>query len=79
MLSGTSSSGKSTLRKTLQNALPKPYLDAGLDGFIWMMPRRYFECQQPGSVRAKVIEMLARQRQFAFQQLKRSYEEVTID
>lgn len=41
VLNGTSSSGKTTLVKALQAALPEPFLDAGLDRFIWMMPRRY--------------------------------------
>lgn len=41
ILNGTSSSGKTTLLKALQAMLPEPFLDAGLDRFIWMMPRRY--------------------------------------
>ena len=41
ILNGTSSSGKTTLAKALQVALPEPFLDAGLDRFIWMMPGRY--------------------------------------
>jgi chloramphenicol 3-O phosphotransferase len=43
VLNGTSSSGKTTLVKVLQAALPEPFLDAGLDRFIWMMPRRYLD------------------------------------
>jgi chloramphenicol 3-O phosphotransferase len=42
-LNGTSSSGKSTLIKHLQQNLQLPYLEMGLDKFIWMLPRRYFE------------------------------------
>lgn len=41
ILNGTSSSGKSTLLKALQNRLSEPYLDAGLDKFLWMLPKRY--------------------------------------
>lgn len=42
-INGTSSSGKTTLLKTLQNTLPEPYLDMGMDRFIWMMPKRYLD------------------------------------
>lgn len=41
-LNGTSSSGKSTLVKGLQEKLEAPYLEMGLDKIIWMLPRRYF-------------------------------------
>lgn len=43
ILNGTSSSGKTTLVKALQAALPEPYLDAGLDRFLWMLPMRYLD------------------------------------
>jgi len=43
ILNGTSSSGKSTLLRELQSALSEPYLDAGLDRFLWMLPRRYLD------------------------------------
>lgn len=43
ILNGTSSSGKSTLLKGLQNRLDKPFLEMGLDKFIWMLPRHYLE------------------------------------
>ena len=39
MLSGTSSSGKSTLAKHLQKNLDEPFLHLQLDGFIEMLPR----------------------------------------
>lgn len=41
ILNGASSSGKTTLVRALQGALPDPYLDAGLDRFLWMLPGRY--------------------------------------
>ena len=41
MLNGASSSGKTTLLKALQAAFTEPYLDAGIDKFIWMLPGRY--------------------------------------
>lgn len=42
-LNGTSSSGKTTLLQGLQDALEAPYLEMGLDKFIWMLPKRYFD------------------------------------
>lgn len=43
VLNGTSSSGKSSIVEALQNDLEEPYLDAGLDRFLWMLPDRYLE------------------------------------
>lgn len=43
ILNGTSSSGKTTILKALQEALPEPYLNAGIDKFIWMLPARYLD------------------------------------
>lgn len=43
VLNGTSSSGKSSLLRALQDSLAEPYLEAGLDKFIWMLPRRYLD------------------------------------
>lgn len=42
-LNGTSSSGITSILKALQNILEEPYLDAGIDKFIWMLPERYLE------------------------------------
>lgn len=42
-LNGTSSSGKSTLLKQLQWQLAEPYLEAGIDKFIFMLPPRYLD------------------------------------
>ena len=42
-LNGTSSSGKSTLLRGLQQALSQPFLEMGLDKFIWMLPKRYLD------------------------------------
>ncbi|MGM0385654.1 MAG: phosphotransferase-like protein [Actinomycetota bacterium] len=41
VINGTSSSGKSTLARTLQERWPGPLLDAGLDRHLSMLPRRY--------------------------------------
>jgi chloramphenicol 3-O phosphotransferase len=41
ILNGTSSSGKTSIVKALQDSLEEPYLDMGIDKFIWMLPSRY--------------------------------------
>jgi len=43
IINGTSSSGKSSLLKALQRVLPEPFLDMGIDRFIWMLPSRYLD------------------------------------
>jgi len=43
ILNGASSSGKTSILRALQNMLEEPYLDAGIDKFIWMLPKRYLE------------------------------------
>jgi chloramphenicol 3-O phosphotransferase len=42
-INGTSSSGKTTLVKALQKRLTEPFLDMGIDRFIWMLPSRYLD------------------------------------
>ncbi|HEX6383410.1 MAG TPA: chloramphenicol phosphotransferase [Anaerolineae bacterium] len=41
LLNGTSSSGKTNIVKALQEVMDEPYLDAGIDKFLWMLPSRY--------------------------------------
>lgn len=41
ILNGTSSAGKSTLAKALQGQFDQPYLHAGIDNYIFMLPRQY--------------------------------------
>jgi len=41
ILNGASSSGKTMLLRALQDALEEPFLDAGIEKFTWMLPRRY--------------------------------------
>lgn len=43
ILNGTSSAGKTSIIKALQERLPVPALDMGLDRFLWMLPMRYLE------------------------------------
>ena len=41
-LNGTTSASKTSTLHMLQNILAEPYLEAGIDSFLWMLPRRYF-------------------------------------
>jgi chloramphenicol 3-O phosphotransferase len=43
ILNGASSSGKTSILEALQEILEEPYLNAGIDKFIWMLPERYLE------------------------------------
>ncbi len=43
ILNGASSSGKTSIAKALQALFDAPFLDAGLDRFIWMLPKRYLD------------------------------------
>lgn len=43
LINGTSSSGKTSLLHALQDLLEEPYLEAGIDKFIFMLPGRYLE------------------------------------
>jgi chloramphenicol 3-O phosphotransferase len=43
ILNGTSSSGKTSIVTALQDVLAEPFLDAGIDKFIWMLPKRYLD------------------------------------
>lgn len=43
ILNGASSSGKTSVLNALQEILPEPYLNAGIDKFIWMLPERYLD------------------------------------
>jgi chloramphenicol 3-O phosphotransferase len=43
VLNGTSSSGKTTILNALQTVLDEPFLNAGIDKFIWMLPGRYLD------------------------------------
>jgi len=43
ILNGTSSSGKTSIVNALQAILDEPYLEAGIDKFIFMLPGRYLD------------------------------------
>jgi chloramphenicol 3-O phosphotransferase len=42
-INGTSSSGKSSIVRALQDLLVEPYFEAGIDKFIWILPERYLD------------------------------------
>ena len=42
-INGTSSSGKTSIVKALQNLLEEPYLEMGVDKFVFMLPTRYLD------------------------------------
>jgi len=41
IINGTSSFGKTNIVHAIQDLLQDPYLEAWIDKFIWMMPKRY--------------------------------------
>jgi chloramphenicol 3-O phosphotransferase len=43
ILNGASSSGKTSILEALQTLLEEPFLNAGIDKFIWMLPERYLD------------------------------------
>ncbi len=43
IINGTSSSGKTSIVRALQDMLDESYLEAGIDKFIWMLPHRYLD------------------------------------
>lgn len=55
-INGTSSSGKTSLLKALQNRLEDPYLDMGIDRFIWMLPKRYLDRPLWDDVLGKAVQ-----------------------
>lgn len=42
-LNGTTSAGKTSILRILQDIMAAPYLDAGIDKFIFMLPTHYLE------------------------------------
>jgi chloramphenicol 3-O phosphotransferase len=56
LINGASSSGKTSLLKALQNRLDVPYLDMGIDRFIWMLPKRYLDRPHWDDVLGKAVQ-----------------------
>ncbi len=46
IINGTSSSGKTSIVKAFQNLATEPYLEMGIDKFLWMLPWRYLNTAQ---------------------------------
>lgn len=43
LLNGTASSGKTSICRAFQDLMPTPWLNAGIDRFLWMLPARYLD------------------------------------
>ena len=61
-LNGTSSAGKTTLAKALQEVLEVPYLHLGIDTFLSMAPAAYLNSSLPGASQVVVHESEGRRR-----------------
>jgi chloramphenicol 3-O phosphotransferase len=46
IINGTSSSGKTSIVKAFQDLATEPYLEMGIDKFLWMLPWRYLNTAQ---------------------------------
>lgn len=51
-LNGTSSSGKSTIARALQETLEEPYLHVSVDSFLSMLPQKYADLSKSENYRA---------------------------
>lgn len=49
-LNGASSSGKTSIAKELQNLFTEPYLNAGVDSFFKMVPKRFITAKGPNAL-----------------------------
>ena len=56
VINGTSSSGKTSILRAIQEQFPAPYLDAGIDKFIWMLPKRYLDRPLWDEVLGRAVE-----------------------
>ena len=43
ILNGASSSGKTSILNRLQDLFDEPFINAGIDKFIWMLPKQYLD------------------------------------
>ncbi len=43
VLNGTSSSGKTSIIRALQQVMDEPYLEAGFDKYLWMLPAKFLK------------------------------------
>jgi chloramphenicol 3-O phosphotransferase len=56
ILNGASSSGKTSILHAVQELVEEPYLEAGIDRFISMLPRRYLDRPLWDDVLGKAVE-----------------------
>lgn len=56
VLNGTSSAGKTSLSTAVQQSLDRPFLEAGLDKFLWMLPAQYRRAPLWDEVMGRVTE-----------------------
>lgn len=58
-LNGTSSSGKTTIARALQERLPDPYMHVSVDGFLCLYPERYWNptCREDAMVLAGLVPL----------------------
>jgi len=58
LLNGTSSVGKSTIARSLQDQLEQPFLHTGLDHFLRRVPARLIVPPVPGTVRGWEVDLV---------------------
>lgn len=57
-LNGTSSSGKTTIAKELQQILEEPYLLVSIDNFISMLPQKYLNGEDPKTLNKAILNII---------------------
>ncbi len=57
-LNGTSSSGKTSIAKELQQILEEPYLLVSIDNFISMLPQKYLNGEDPKTFKKAIFKII---------------------
>ena len=57
-LNGTSSSGKTSIAKELQQILEEPYLLVSVDNFISMLPQKYLNGEDPKTLGKAILKII---------------------
>jgi len=57
-LNGTSSSGKTSIAKELQQILEEPYLLVSIDNFISMLPQKYLDGENPKTLGKAILKII---------------------
>ncbi len=58
-LNGTSSSGKTTIAKELQQILEEPYLLVSIDNFISMLSQKYLNGEDPETLKKTILKIIS--------------------